>query len=38
MACDGCGEQLPDGSKAMAITTWRGDEPGEWEHEYGEVQ
>lgn len=35
--CDGCGTELPAGTRAAAITVWVGDrlnEPGRWEPEY----
>lgn len=36
LACDGCGVYIPDGSDAVAVTMWRGDnEIGAWEQEYG---
>lgn len=35
IVCDRCGTALPDGSPAIAVTTWRGEEPAEWESEYG---
>ena len=36
--CDLCDVQIPDGTPALAITEWRGDEdPREWEHNYGKV-
>lgn len=34
LRCDACNESIPDGSKALAVTFWRGQEPEFWEHEY----
>ncbi|HEU4343711.1 MAG TPA: hypothetical protein VFU31_19345 [Candidatus Binatia bacterium] len=35
--CDDCGEPIADGSPAVAVSMWRGDEPGNWEQEYGQI-
>jgi|HubBroStandDraft_4_1064222.scaffolds.fasta_scaffold557507_1 hypothetical protein len=35
--CDLCGNAIPDGSIAMAITMWRENLIGDWEHEFGTV-
>lgn len=37
LRCDHCGEPIPDGTKAVAITMWRGSPIGNWEQEFGEV-
>lgn len=35
LMCDLCGEPIPDGTKAMAITQWKGEtEPLLWEREF----
>lgn len=35
--CDTCGEPIADGTVALAVTMWRDNPVGEWEHEYGTV-
>ena len=36
--CDLCNERIQDGTEALAITMYRGDEePRDWEGEYGEI-
>lgn len=35
LVCDHCNNQIKDGERCVAITLWRGDEPGQWEHKYG---
>lgn len=40
LVCDLCNDAIPNGTVAMAITTWnihREGTPVEWEKEYGEV-
>lgn len=37
MLCDLCNGPIPDGSKAVAVTQWRGPEPARWESAFGEV-
>lgn len=34
LVCDFCNGKIEDGSKAVAVTSWRGEEPGDWEQEY----
>lgn len=34
LLCDGCGCKIDDGTKAIAVTMWRGDEPARWEDQY----
>lgn len=34
LVCDQCNVKIPDGSKAVAMTQWRGKEPEDWEAEY----
>lgn len=35
--CDGCGEPIPDGSPAVAISQWRDGWLVWWEHEYAAI-
>lgn len=35
--CDDCGDAIPDGTEATAVSMWQRGMLGEWEHEYGEV-
>lgn len=35
MRCDLCSAEMPDGQKVVAVTMWRGQEPGPWEQQYG---
>lgn len=35
--CDNCGEAIADGSPAVAVSMWLGQEMDAWEHEYGQV-
>ena len=34
LVCDMCNVTIPDGTPAMAITMWNGQEPPQWENEY----
>lgn len=34
LICDQCGGEIKDGTKAIGVTMWRGEEPDTWEHEY----
>jgi hypothetical protein len=34
LLCDHCNDELPNGSAVIAVTMWRGAEPGTWETEY----
>lgn len=34
LVCDLCNAPIADGAKAVAVTQWRGTEPGPWEKEY----
>ena len=34
--CDHCNIELPDGTDAVAVSMWRGGEPGNWEKEYSQ--
>lgn len=36
MVCDGCNDEMPDGSNIIAVTMWQSPEaePGNWEAEY----
>ena len=36
LVCDLCGQPIPDGTRCVAITMWRGTEPEPWEGNYGE--
>lgn len=38
LICDGCGLPIPDGQECVAITMYRGPEPGMWEPEFGQVK
>jgi len=35
--CDDCNQAIPDGTRAYAISMWRGGEMGAWEQEFGKV-
>lgn len=35
--CDDCGDAIPDGTLATAISMWRGGRLEAWEHEYGTI-
>lgn len=35
--CDSCGKPIPNGTRAVAITSWRGVPISNWESEYGQV-
>ena len=37
LLCDNCGEIILDGQNAIAETMYRGEEPEEWESEYGKI-
>src|SRR5271168_1680906 len=37
LICDLCGDSIADGSLCFAITMWRENPIGLWEHEYGTV-
>jgi hypothetical protein len=38
LICDGCGEPIADGAAVTAITQYRGQEPGNWEQEFGQIK
>src|SRR5688572_14121476 len=35
--CDDCGDPIPDGTLATALSMWRGGYLAAWEHEYGTI-
>jgi hypothetical protein len=36
LMCDHCGASISNGSRAFAVTMWRGEEPRNWESDYAE--